>query len=287
MPLTDYLTLFDVLVVPEYCVNLMFMHKVARDSKLVIAFDEFKCYILNQDLRAGRFLGTGRQFGGLYYFDGNQAKQTREPFPLSDHVSTDIGELVHLDLWGPYKSVFSRDVKLFEDIFPFKQKVDISTKTSLPELNNLNFFYFDHFDDYPNIPKDEERSDPCLIGSHAVGSEEERYANHEDNQNIIFEGSGPLFSSQDNQNVFEIQNLRRSSKPSIFPKDYNDFVVESKVKYGLEKYVNYSHLSKDNLCFAFVLNKSFEPKNFEEASKHQHWIDAMNYEMDALYKNNT
>ncbi|GJV18940.1 putative RNA-directed DNA polymerase [Tanacetum coccineum] len=163
MPLTDYLTLFDVLVVPEYCVSLTFVHKVARDSKLIIAFDELKCYILNQDLKAGKVLGTGRHVDGLYYFDGNQgielkssysnnvcflskytwhcrlghpadqalnvlrpnllfeddksdviceicqkAKQTREPFPLSDHVSTEIGELVHLDLWGPYK-VTSRD----------------------------------------------------------------------------------------------------------------------------------------------------------------------------------
>ncbi|GJY38375.1 ribonuclease H-like domain-containing protein [Tanacetum coccineum] len=153
MPLTDYLTLFDVLVVPKYCVSLMSVHKVARDSKLVIAFDELKCYILNQDLKVGKVLGTGRQFGGLYYFDGNQgrelksscinnvcllskytwhcrlghpanqvlnvlrpnllfdndksdvicetcqrAKQNREPFPLSDHVSTEFGELVHLDL---------------------------------------------------------------------------------------------------------------------------------------------------------------------------------------------
>ncbi|GJW85315.1 hypothetical protein Tco_0158460 [Tanacetum coccineum] len=72
MPLTDYLTLFDVLVVPEYCVSLMSMHKVARDSKLIIAFDELKCYILNQDLRARKVLGTGRQFSGLYHFDGTQ-----------------------------------------------------------------------------------------------------------------------------------------------------------------------------------------------------------------------
>ncbi|GJZ83383.1 ribonuclease H-like domain-containing protein [Tanacetum coccineum] len=129
------------------------VHKVARDSKLIVAFDELKCYILNQDLKAGKVPGTGRQFGGLYYFDGNQgrelksscinnvcfvskytwhcrlghpanqvlnvlrpnllfendksdvmcdicqrAKHTRELFPLSDHVSTEIGELVHLDL---------------------------------------------------------------------------------------------------------------------------------------------------------------------------------------------
>ncbi|GKD80516.1 hypothetical protein Tco_1347355, partial [Tanacetum coccineum] len=42
--LADYLTLYDVLVVPEYCVSLMSVHKVARDSKLIIAFDEIHCY---------------------------------------------------------------------------------------------------------------------------------------------------------------------------------------------------------------------------------------------------
>ncbi|GJU50641.1 ribonuclease H-like domain-containing protein [Tanacetum coccineum] len=385
MPLTDYLTLFDVLVVPEYCVSLMSVHKVARDSKLVIAFDELKCYILNQDLKAGKVLGTGRQFGGLYYFDGNQdqvlnvlrpnllfendksdvmcetcqrAKQTREPFPLSDHVSTELGELVHLDLWGPYKIfrsdngtefvnqkftrfceshgilhqtscsytpqqnriverkheyllnvarallfqrglplnmwteciltatylinrlpssvlngkssfelickripslkhlrsfgclayatilnnsdkfgsrsekyvligysnykkgyklfsldkkqiVFSRDVKFFEDIFPFKQKLDMSNEQSVPGLNNKDFFNFNGSIDHSEIPYDDEGSDPSPSG-HSLGSDA-----------------------------------------------------------------------------AASENDSFEPKSFEECAKHQPWINAMNSEMDAFYKNNT
>ncbi|GJX30856.1 ribonuclease H-like domain-containing protein [Tanacetum coccineum] len=38
----------------------------------------------------------------------HRAKQIREPFPLSDHKSVKPGELVHLDLWGPYK-VSSRE----------------------------------------------------------------------------------------------------------------------------------------------------------------------------------
>lgn len=42
MVLTKKLTLYDVFVVPEYCVSLMSVHKVARDSKFVIAFDESK-----------------------------------------------------------------------------------------------------------------------------------------------------------------------------------------------------------------------------------------------------
>ncbi|GKD91983.1 ribonuclease H-like domain-containing protein [Tanacetum coccineum] len=38
----------------------------------------------------------------------HKAKQTRENFLLSDHKTTTIGELVHVDLWGPYK-VISKD----------------------------------------------------------------------------------------------------------------------------------------------------------------------------------
>ncbi|GKA80052.1 hypothetical protein Tco_0786648, partial [Tanacetum coccineum] len=72
MPLTNYLTLYDVLVMAKYCVSLISVHKVARDSKLVVAFDEMYSYVMNQDLRAGKILGTCKQIGGLYYFGGNQ-----------------------------------------------------------------------------------------------------------------------------------------------------------------------------------------------------------------------
>ncbi|PWA72013.1 hypothetical protein CTI12_AA274590 [Artemisia annua] len=32
----------------------------------------------------------------------HKAKQTREPFPLNDHKTKNMGDLVHLDVWGPY-----------------------------------------------------------------------------------------------------------------------------------------------------------------------------------------
>nr|GEY23950.1 putative Gag-polypeptide of LTR copia-type [Tanacetum cinerariifolium] len=35
----------------------------------------------------------------------HKTKQTKEPFPLRDHKSHNGGELIHLDLWGPYKSL--------------------------------------------------------------------------------------------------------------------------------------------------------------------------------------
>ncbi|GJZ72785.1 ribonuclease H-like domain-containing protein, partial [Tanacetum coccineum] len=82
--LTDFLTLYDVLVVPEYCVTLVSVHKVARDNKFIVAFDESKCFVMSQDLMGVIVMGIGKQVGGLF-----------------------LAELVHLDLWWPYKVAIS------------------------------------------------------------------------------------------------------------------------------------------------------------------------------------
>ncbi|KAJ0623415.1 putative RNA-directed DNA polymerase [Helianthus annuus] len=38
----------------------------------------------------------------------HRAKQVRVPFPLSEHKTKSVGDIIHLDVWGPYK-VTSRD----------------------------------------------------------------------------------------------------------------------------------------------------------------------------------
>ena len=43
----------------------------------------------------------------------HQAKQTRKHFPLSDHKTKDIGDLVHLDVWGPYRVKSKEGFKYF------------------------------------------------------------------------------------------------------------------------------------------------------------------------------
>ncbi|GKD59011.1 ribonuclease H-like domain-containing protein, partial [Tanacetum coccineum] len=92
MVLNKTLTLYDVLVVLKYCVSLMFVHKVARDNNLIVPFDKSNCFVLPQDLRDMKVLGTGNQIDGLYYFNETQ---------------------VHLDLWGPYKVVSKEVFKYF------------------------------------------------------------------------------------------------------------------------------------------------------------------------------
>ncbi|GKC02205.1 ribonuclease H-like domain-containing protein [Tanacetum coccineum] len=415
MSLTDYLTLYDVLVVPEYCVSLMSVHKVARDSKFVIAFNEMHCYVMNQDLRKGKILGTGKQIGGLYYFDGNQGinfenfksnntscsytpqqngiverkhrhllnvarsllfqggiplnmwsecvltatylinrlptsvLNGKSPYdlvynkPLSLKHLRSFGCLAYATilnihdkfgsrsekcvLVGYFNSkkgyklwsldnkqiIYSRDVAFFEDIFPFKQNNSTGIDNSVQDVNHLNFFNTNTLDDLPEIPNDEERRNPSPIkhgnsssysgstsalsnendaghsqDADASASENGSFAADEDN-NSNSESNGLHDQSQDNvsQDNNGAQNLRRSSRTSVFPKKINDFIVDSKIKYGLEKYVNYSYLSKGNYCFATMLNKGVEPKTYLEVSQHKHWVDAINAEMNALYRNNT
>nr|GEX47173.1 ribonuclease H-like domain-containing protein [Tanacetum cinerariifolium] len=53
-----------------------------------------------------------------------------------------------------------RDVEFFEDIFSFKQKMDMSIEQFVPGLNNEDFFNLDSSIDHSEIPYDDERSDP-------------------------------------------------------------------------------------------------------------------------------
>ncbi|GKF25687.1 ribonuclease H-like domain-containing protein, partial [Tanacetum coccineum] len=96
-------------------------------------------------------------------------------------------------------------------------------------------------------------------------------------------------TTQLNDNSFSEGNssVRRFSRSGKMPVKFNDYVVESNVKYGLEKHVNYSKLDFVNFCFATTLKKSTKPKTYYEAIKDNNWIEAMNNEIEALNRNNT
>ncbi|GKD85660.1 ribonuclease H-like domain-containing protein, partial [Tanacetum coccineum] len=63
LKINNDITLYDGLVVPEYIVSLLSVHKLSRDNKLFVGFDESNCYI--KDLKANRTVRIGRQFNGL------------------------------------------------------------------------------------------------------------------------------------------------------------------------------------------------------------------------------
>nr|GEY72342.1 auxilin-like protein [Tanacetum cinerariifolium] len=102
---------------------------------------------------------------------------------------------------------------------------------------------------------------PSDYGSTSTFSKENGSFAVDEENNSNFKGNGLHNQSQNNvsQDNNGAQNLKRSFRTVVFPKKFNDFIVDSKVKYGLEKYVNYSYLSKGDYCFATMLNKGVKP----------------------------
>nr|GFB18792.1 putative reverse transcriptase, RNA-dependent DNA polymerase, Gag-polypeptide of LTR copia-type [Tanacetum cinerariifolium] len=83
------------------------------------------------------------------------------------------------------------------------------------------------------------------------------------------------------------ESLRRSTRKTSMPAKLSDFEVNTKVKYNIDRQVNYSKLSIENYNFSTSLNKISEPKTHSEAAKDIRWIEAMNQEMEALNRNGT
>ncbi|GJT51520.1 ribonuclease H-like domain-containing protein [Tanacetum coccineum] len=331
----------NMAVVPKYTVSLLSVNKLIKDSKLSVCFDKSNCYV--QDLRKQKVLGTGSEFVGLYLFDEkfnvsptvcnrnlnlnyikndlpcdvcHKAKQSRESFPLSEHKSSVVGQLIHLDVWGPYKVVSREGFRLPSSVLngksPFflvygrepnlshlrsfgclcyvsvvKGSDKFSSKSEnnetssdsgdTPGVNDLNFFDSFESNSSPETPNESPNDDEKGT---PVSREDE---NNQSEGNVASNNEVPTF-----QNVFENQteevNLRRSSRVSKLPAKLNDYVLSNTVKYGLKRFVNHSMLSFDNFVFVSNLNNSFEPSSFEEASKDVNWINGMNDEMKALIK---
>nr|GEV38191.1 hypothetical protein [Tanacetum cinerariifolium] len=77
---------------------------------------------------------------------------------------------------------------------------------------------------------------------------------------------GQMFGSDDlsPDRIVNEETVRRSSRRSKFPNMLEYFELDGKVKYGLNRYVNYDNLS-EAYCFMTNLNKTIKPKSYREA----------------------
>ncbi|KAJ0805739.1 putative RNA-directed DNA polymerase [Helianthus annuus] len=203
------------------------------------------------------------------------------------------------------KVFFSRDVKFYENVYPFKSKQMNNNVVHDKSLNLLNYFdlYETNTPEVPSIPNDEEGANI----SHGMVSDDQQPApsasatpGHADLGHSVgssVEGSDREESGEAEDTVMledEINpsegttlGLRRSSRNVSVPKKFQDFVLNSNVKYDINKVVNYAFLSADNVSFISKLSKSTEPSSYIEASRNPKWVEAMNLEMEALMRNNT
>ncbi|GKA60331.1 ribonuclease H-like domain-containing protein [Tanacetum coccineum] len=299
-------------------------HKVASDLKIIRYHADFGKKKSSQNFK-GKKISNNNSVGTSLSSGFSEEQMATFPSLIKDNEigkNVQVNMLGHhaepvLNVLKESLQIDNKDqidVKFFENIFPFKDSVIGKNDTTnvFQDTNHINFFD----GEYPKMPNDDEKVDHNLNSdnksqsdsSHSsVSGESVNTANFPKNSRNDADSSEDIFATQNEKvttledNIFskgnldqnpsiltqDTQTIRRSLRQSVFPKNYNDFVVESKVKYGLEKYVCYSKLNTENYCFVTQLNKNSEPKSFLEASKYPHWADAMNQEMDALLRNGT
>ncbi|GJV47192.1 putative RNA-directed DNA polymerase [Tanacetum coccineum] len=346
------LVIKDVLVVPGYHVSLLSVHKLSRDYKVIVSFNDSKCKI--QDLTQKFLMGIDSENGCLYFHnegkraynsnikwcqvssciwhnrlghpsdevltvlkdkikDLNQsksgpceiyhkAKQNKEPFPISDHKTSNLGDLVHLDVWGRYR------VKSWEGFMYFLNVVDDYTRAlwvflmqnKAEVFDNITEFYTfkNQFNTNVKIFKSDNGTEFVNKNDRSLRSSEpnDDGGDSEVNVNTVDDVTkdhrvetmsmyfGQLFETPKTEVG---QPVRRSSRKSSMPSKYKDYVLNKNAKYSIDKVVNYSHLGIENFVYTISLNKIHEPSTFVEVVKDSRWVEAMNQEIEALNINKT
>ncbi|GJS73439.1 ribonuclease H-like domain-containing protein [Tanacetum coccineum] len=161
LKLTNFLTLYDVTVVPEYSVTLVSIHKVARDNKFIVGFDESKCFLMVVNTEGHRMPSSVLKGKSPYQlvFNKNPSLKHLRVFGclcfatiLNNHdkFSCRAEKCVFIG-YSSFKKgyklfslerkqfVFSKDVKFFENVFPFKIRHSSVDKVS-QDLDHVNFF---------------------------------------------------------------------------------------------------------------------------------------------------
>ncbi|GJR65286.1 hypothetical protein Tco_0011351 [Tanacetum coccineum] len=208
---------------------------------------------------------------------------------------------------------YSKDVKFYETIFSYKMSLE-KDKYLVKYESELKVFsenedltshktFFDDFqtDNQASSPNDDGgETSGSNIGSESKSDDTAREQSSDDDQGSMQIGEedfskGNMFENYDvttnlfntNESNIRESSLRRSSRQSKLPPKLNDYVLNNKVRYGLDKFANHTWLFVENCGFIANINMSFKPKSYEEDALDKNWVQAMNEEIEALHENNS
>ncbi|GJT21426.1 ribonuclease H-like domain-containing protein [Tanacetum coccineum] len=240
--LTSGIVLFDVLVIPEY--NDLSLGKImgtSSESGGLYLFDidkigksvnavsnsVFACYVSSKlwHCRLGHpvdqvlsILGKQLGFSKKDHISPcdicHKAKQTREPFPLSDHKSKFVGDIVLYDVLGPYRVV------------------------SLLVLSGVSPYFLVYGKDPGDTSNEDGNIGVTSDGCDNTVEDEVTNVATQIEENVTSEGNVQI--NQNGEGLSSVLGtspmLRRCTRQKVLPAKFNDFVVNSSVRYGLEKY---------------------------------------------------
>ncbi|GKA38601.1 ribonuclease H-like domain-containing protein, partial [Tanacetum coccineum] len=190
------------------------------------------------DLNLKNVLGIGNQCGGLYLYNTNLSGSSvknclyqhdwhcmighpADPVlnVLKNSLQIDTKDLIIINFFNIENLEISNADERVDHSLNSENSSQSDSSYSFVPSENVNTFDF----------SSGNNENDAQSGDDTFPAQNEQVAKLE--ENVISEGNlnqNPSYSTQG------VQNLRRSSRPFVFLKNYNDFVIDSKVKYGLE-----------------------------------------------------
>ncbi|GKA24510.1 putative RNA-directed DNA polymerase [Tanacetum coccineum] len=187
------------------------------------------------------------------------------------------GQLVHLDVWGPYRVRSREGFRLPSAAFYGKSPYEIVYKTE-PSFSHLMIFGCLCFATVLNNTKFVDKS---------ASTEGSTNNNAKPDSSLAVASDSAHHTTVQTKGIVQEESIRRHGRKTNLPTRLKNYELQGKVKYGLNRYVNYANLTADNYSFVTNLNKSIKPKTYKEASTDSKWIEPMNDEMEALNRNGT
>ncbi|GJU34759.1 putative RNA-directed DNA polymerase [Tanacetum coccineum] len=289
----------DVLVVPGYHVSLLSVHKLSRDNQVVVSFNDSKCLIQDSTQRLGHPADQVLVVLKHKIKDVNQtnsgpcdichkAKQTREPFPLSNHKSKHLGQFSPksdepYDDGGVSAGIGSKPVPETSTQNPSDSTVEAVASETVDQTDKSDTIDVTGSTSSRKVSRENEYATEAYVSEGIQGTKLDNEEYESEGEDI--ESFGHLFGWTPEPAVG--QTVRKSSRKTSLPIKYQDYMLDKKHKYGINTVINYSNLSIDNYVFATSINKIHEPTTYQEAVKDSRWIEAMNQEIEALNRNNT
>ncbi|GJS78202.1 ribonuclease H-like domain-containing protein [Tanacetum coccineum] len=256
LKVSNNVVLYDVLVVPGYCVSLLSVNKLIRDIKMYVDFDEDKC--------KSNMVMCFNVFKLLWH---NRLGRPADQVLSVLHNDLKISKVLTKSKAEKAISIFSLLLMIILELYRLPSSV-------LKDAEYASETYMiDFFDNQTSQrPSDDGRGTLMVDGS-VPSSRHDTHTTLCQEENI----ATPFGDQSSSEGYNTIDNPEQTQNDSIFGQE----------DYGIEKHVSYANLSKLNLCFASTLNKSVEPNSYSEALKDVNWIEAMNNEIEALNRNNT
>nr|GEV20993.1 ribonuclease H-like domain-containing protein [Tanacetum cinerariifolium] len=198
----------------------------------------------------------------------HKAKQMRKPFPLSEHKSKNSDDLVHLDVWGPYKNSNDNTVEAAASNKDIQtdgtNSINITGSTSSRKVINEN----EYATEIGSITKIHE------LATYLEAVKDSRMAPSDDLEyyydNIDLEGFGEEVEEEANSSCFHTRqrHLGKVSKMIIDDND-DEHVANNIVAKGVDYDIVVMEVINDNIIVsndnvgAIWCTHSFSPTNEE------------------------